>query len=508
MNAHTQTFSNDLPAPAAHLAGMLGIDLDYLATSFFRFVAEQVKEDSQASVVCGLCKRAVASDEGERQVLNCDGTVCIDKRPGCLVPKVPALIGDVFFVPGDLLDGFAPAGTIAFLPGKFAIEPAPFGKRTFRPAGIVDQGAITEGEQTANAYVDAHGRAGVHWYRYVRHLQHQTGVPLASIAFDNHLLNGGPVRNIPVQLDFNLPYVLHIQPIVPEPATVTVPVFDRLKAIATFKAWVSPLPFVERLVRFIHAAQHLLHRCSVEHPHFVRRFVAQISQSRPLVIVGDAAPAALPVPATFVQSIVVNGLHLKQQFIEQVKLLICGIEPVLVSAYHLASLLFLNVTFNYFCGNTSSSSDVVRACPEIRQPAVQMREFPTQDMSRVILDAVHDLVRRDSRRERTEQVNVVGLNDQFNHFTVKFCCFLAYEFFKPPWNFVDQYGTPEFGYPNEMIIDVVDSVSSSFDVHELIISQSWGKQNKGGNSPSPLKRGVPLPRKLWKADSWKILDPI
>jgi hypothetical protein len=260
---------------------------------------------------------------------------------------------------------------------------------------------------------------------------------------------------------------------------------------------VSPLPFVERLVHFIHAAQHLLHRCRVEHPHFVRRFVAQISQSRPWVIAGDAAPAALPVPATFVQSIVVNGLHLKQQFIEQVKWLFCGIEPVLVSAYPLASLLFLNVTFNYLCGNTSSSSDVVRARPEIRQPAVQMREFPTQDMSRVILDSVHDLVRRDSRRERTEQVNVVGLNDQFNHFTIKFCCFLAYEFFKPPWNFVDQYGTPEFGYPNEMISDVVDSVSSSFDVYELSISPSWGKQNKGGNSPSPLKRRVPLPRKLW-----------
>jgi hypothetical protein len=48
------------------------------------------------------------------------------------------------------------------------------------------------------------------------------------------VLHCGPVRTIPVQLDFNLPCVLHIQPIVPEPATVTVPVFDRLKAIATF----------------------------------------------------------------------------------------------------------------------------------------------------------------------------------------------------------------------------------------------------------------------------------
>jgi hypothetical protein len=115
-----------------------------------------------------------------------------------------------------------------------------------------------------------------------------------------------------------------------------------------------------------------------------------------------------------------------------------------------------------------------------------MREFPTQDMSRVTLDSVHDLLRRDSRREGTEQVNVVGLNEQFNHFTVKFCCFLSYAFFKPPWHVVDQYGTPEFGCPNEMILDVVDSVSSSFDVHEPIISQSWGKQNKGGNSPSPL----------------------
>ena len=86
MNAHTQTFSNDLPAPAAHLAGILGIDLDYFATSFFRFVAEQVKEDSQASVVCGLCKRAVASHEGERKFY-CDCTVCIDKCPGCLVQK-------------------------------------------------------------------------------------------------------------------------------------------------------------------------------------------------------------------------------------------------------------------------------------------------------------------------------------------------------------------------------------------------------------------------------------
>jgi hypothetical protein len=90
--------------------------------------------------------------------------------------------------------------------------------------------------------------------------------------------------------------------------------------------------------------------------------------------------------------------------------------------------LFFDVTFNHPGGNAACGSNVIRARPQIRQPAIQVREFPTQNMRRVPFDAVHDLVGGNSRWKRAKQMNVVGLNNEFDDFTIKlfrFCVIRA-----------------------------------------------------------------------------------
>lgn len=62
--------------------------------------------------------------------------------------------------------------------------------------------------------------------------------------------------------------------------------------------------------------------------------VSLISHPLPLVDVGDRPSRACPVPTPFVQSVVVDGLHLRKQLIQQVRLLFCRAKSVLVRANH------------------------------------------------------------------------------------------------------------------------------------------------------------------------------
>ncbi|KPK01897.1 MAG: hypothetical protein AMJ56_21565 [Anaerolineae bacterium SG8_19] len=116
-----------------------------------------------------------------------------------------------------------------------------------------------------------------------------------------------------------------------------------------------------------------------------------------------------------------------------------------------------------------------------------MREFPTQNMSRVTFNAVHNLVGGNSRWKRAKQENMIGLNNEFNYFTIKLFRFLSDEFFKTLWNTINKYRAPEFWYPNEVIINVINSVFSSFNAHKLFIIQFWGKQYRRQQFPVPAK---------------------
>ena len=88
MNADTQTFSNDLPAPVAHLAGILGIDLDYFATSFFRFVAEKSKKISRPAS-CAACANEPLRVMKASGKFSTAIALCVSTRSGSSCAKSP-----------------------------------------------------------------------------------------------------------------------------------------------------------------------------------------------------------------------------------------------------------------------------------------------------------------------------------------------------------------------------------------------------------------------------------
>jgi hypothetical protein len=91
-------------------------------------------------------------------------------------------------------------------------------------------------------------------------------------------------------------------------------------------------------------------------------------------------------------------------------------------------------------------------------------------MSRVAFYPVHNLAWGECGRKRTEQVDVIGLNDKLDYFPAKLDSLGTNQRIKSGGDAVNQDGTTEFRYPNEVIMDVVRGVSRSFALHKRIIA--------------------------------------
>ncbi len=166
----------------------------------------------------------------------------------------------------------------------------------------------------------------------------------------------------------------------------------------------------------------------------------------------------VPVPARF------NG---RFQF---VLLGLRGIESIAVGKDHLpAAFLSVDVPAHRCSRDMPRGADIVGAGPEIGKSRVQGGKLPAQDMSRISLQPIHDLVGSQRRREGAKQVNVIGLNCEVEYFTAKFGRLGMQQARQPLGDRPHKNGDPILGYPDEVVIDVVGCLSGSFAVHELSI---------------------------------------
>ena len=190
MHADIQALGNKLTTTAARLRGVCGVHERDMTTSIYRFVSQQRLEHSQPSIVRAERQVRIAQHEIEVEVFECDQAIGVNEPKGELVIKVTADVGNVFVQLGDqqaLI--LAPIGTTSSAT-KAALRSAQFGKACSQPAGIVNQRAVRQAEQSQQAHIRANRRTaiGVSGQR-VGQVKHQGDIPAARFVLEHAMLD-------------------------------------------------------------------------------------------------------------------------------------------------------------------------------------------------------------------------------------------------------------------------------------------------------------------------------
>lgn len=332
MRTNGQTFNDNRTATATELACSGGSDGRHLSTGALSLVLKHRPERAQSRVVGGQGQVAVAGHEREGQILNSDIAVAVDDPAGGLMPELAPRVSDTLMQHSDLTGSLVPVGTTLLATGHATLSHAQVGQVVPQPARIVDDRSIGQRQQVVDTHVDADigpvGDDGID----IGQFQHEADVPLAKRALDDDVLDRCAVGNLSMQDDLDLPDVLDVETVAIQLAPVAGTVFNRLEPLDVLESRMTGMTFVERLVSLIDPAEHLLDRRGIEHTHLVGQAMAFVTHPVPLLMVGDAAARPLPRLAALVERVVVDGLHLGEQAIEQVDLLLRRAQSVLVGA--------------------------------------------------------------------------------------------------------------------------------------------------------------------------------
>ncbi len=319
-------------------------------------------------------------------------------------------------------------------------------------------------------HVDADFGQSVGDERNIRHVKHQVDVPAATLPLKDNMLDSRLGGQRAVKLHLQAADVLHVEHGCRlggwcELATVAVGVFEAVEALCRLVAWVAGRltrfhPPKERGVRFVQPPQEVLQAAGVQQD---TRLFAPRAQVRPLFQRFHAFALRFPGVATLVERGVVDLAALFQQQVKSLTFGATGVEAVFVGAYHrLLPLLFVDVASYRFRTDVPCRADVVRARPQRWQAAFQAGELFPQSVGCCPLQAKHNLLDRQGGRKRRKQVNVVGLNNEFQHRAAKLCDFLVKHFRKTHTDRTTKHRTPKLWRPDEVVVDAVLCVPCSF----------------------------------------------
>ena len=487
MNSSSQRFRNTLTASTAFDARAAWVFLNLFAASFCALVRQEIKEHTQRGIMSRQGKFAT-QHERKVQVFSVNDAVIVGKLPGCFVPEVLALIGDLFVKFGDSVGCFTPVGTAFLLSRESPVEDAQFLEVVSEPTWIVELNPITQGQQRTDTDIDTNVSSGVAWWLNVWKMQLEVDGPLTEIALNNDLPEFCTLWNRAVQVHAYLTDTVDVEAIAAQLATVAVPVCHRLESFSVLEARNTANPFVKRTVRFVQAAQHLLHCSCTQLAYFIWQLVAQFLEPLPLLIVGRAQARPLPTPPALCECVVVDIAHLPQHEIKLLVLCSVWVEAVLVRAKHLASFLSVDVTLNCLARNTASSAAEIGTSPEARESAFQPRKFFSEPMSGIAFDSVHDLVRRNCWWKTTKEMNMIRLYGDVENITANLGYLVTNKLLGSNADLTSKHVTPKFRTPHKVVVDVIRSVSRSCVTHKLMIAHLF---YKGKNAlPRTL---IPLP---------------
>src|SRR5260221_608202 len=105
MPTNRQVFLYNLTTAIASLRRVSGVDKRDMATSIYRFVAQQRLERTESSVESRQGQVTIANHECQVKFFQGYQAVCVDQPVGEFVPEVTALICDVFVMFCDNIAG-------------------------------------------------------------------------------------------------------------------------------------------------------------------------------------------------------------------------------------------------------------------------------------------------------------------------------------------------------------------------------------------------------------------
>lgn len=199
--------------------------------------------------------------------------------------------------------------------------------------------------------------------------------------------------------------------------------------------------------------------------------MAPLTEVGPLLAVTDAFARLFVDLDPLLKRGVVKLAPLPQQIVKCTALRLRRIEAVLVAANHwLPPLLGFYVLTNRLARDGTGGATVVGACPQRGQAASQIRELLTQNVARLTLNPMHDLMRSKRRWEGDEHVQVVRPDDQLQQFTTHARHYFANQSDQAVADRAGQDRTAIFRAPDEVVVDIVGRVLCLFSSHNLILA--------------------------------------
>src|SRR5689334_22357161 len=95
MHTDTQGFFDNPTASTTGLRGVGGVHKRNVATSIYRFVAQQRLERAESSIVSRQGQVSIASHKGQVEVFECNQAVGMHQPMSQLVPEIAALVGNM-----------------------------------------------------------------------------------------------------------------------------------------------------------------------------------------------------------------------------------------------------------------------------------------------------------------------------------------------------------------------------------------------------------------------------
>lgn len=128
-------------------------------------------------------------------------------------------------------------------------------------------------------------------------------------------------------------------------------------------------------------------------------------------------------------------------------------------------MTLLYISLDYLSRNATSGSNVVRLSPH-RRKRFEIWILVSQPMRRRTFESVDQISRRVSWWCGNREVYMIRLNLKSFHFDTQFLSYLMDGFFKIRFDDTNQYLLAILWYPNQVIVNIVASVSCF--LHQLL----------------------------------------
>jgi hypothetical protein len=441
---------------------LLGIHGDRCATSLFRFVAQDTEELTPSSIANALSQAVIFDHASDIQILVGDEVILLSQLSGYLMFKIKPLSLHLK-VSFSYQDSSLPSPMRAFDPTrKPSLSLSQQLLTMSKILGIVYHRVIREHGEGLQADINPYGVDAGLLFWLVCQFTTEDGIPLTTETFEADCLNYPFDRAM--QPDTDSPHILDVE-LISEPNAIAISrEGDRVEAVSGLKTRITWLfsclnSMKEGFERLIQSSQHILSSRVVESstPGIL---LADLFELVSLVIV-VSRDTLLPGITSLLESSVIEETSDIQETSQCSILSPVGIQPIDESLPHLLPLLSLDIFPDRILADMPHCSSVVAPRPETGEFSPKFGKLRTQDMRRVTLKLVDDMLNCLGRLTSDKYVNVVGVNLHYLNLNTHLLRLKVKQLAQTLSDLWSKHLFPILRTPDQVILDVVNTTSVS-----------------------------------------------